>query len=205
MPTPCAPNPPPGILVGFGAMPAPLIAALIARGAKLRHLTPPGTEPESRYRPSTALEEWTTARDLTCRFPHCDRPAQFCEWDHTTPWPQGTTHASGGKMYCKLHHFGKTFWAGWTDSQAPDGTVTIITPTGRTYTSRPASSLYFPKINTTSGLINIPAPIPTPPDKIDHIPKYRKRNRAKQLAYRINAERRLSDAHAAETTRPPPF
>ncbi|ANW63131.1 hypothetical protein BCA37_05495 [Mycobacterium sp. djl-10] len=203
-PTP-PPNPPPGILVGFGAMPAPLIAALIARGAKVRHLRPPGTDPEARYRPSTALEEWTTARDLTCRFPNCDRPAQFCEYDHTTPWPAGATHASGGKMYCKLHHFGKTFWTGWTDSQAPDGTITITTPTGQTYTSKPASRLYFPTINTTSTPITTPPPTPTPPGKINHIPTYRKRNHAKQRIYRINAERKLNDAHVTEWNRPPPF
>ncbi|GAA1676042.1 HNH endonuclease signature motif containing protein [Mycolicibacterium murale] len=199
------PNPPPGILVGFCAMPAPLIAALIARGAKVRHLRPPGTDPEARYRPSTALEEWTTARDLTCRFPNCDRAAQFCEWDHTTPWPAGATHASGGKMYCKLHHVGKTFWAGWTDSQAPDGTITITTPTGQTYTSKPASRLYFPAINTTSEPIDTPPPTPTPPGKINHIPTYRKRNHARQRIYRINAERKLNDAHVAEWNRPPPF
>ena len=204
-PTSAPPNPPPGILVGFGAMPAPLIAALIARGATVRHLTAPGTDPEQRYRPSTALQEWTTARDLTCRFPNCDRPAQFCEFDHTTPWPAGATHASGGKMYCKLHHFGKTFWAGWTDSQAPDGTITITTPTGQTYTGKPASRLYFPAINTTSEPIDTPPPTPTPPGKINHIPKYRKRNRAKQRAYRINAERKLNDAYVAEWNRPPPF
>ncbi|GFG61890.1 HNH endonuclease [Mycolicibacterium murale] len=198
-------NPPPGIVVGFGAMPAPLIAALIARGAKVRHLRPPGTDPEARYRPSTALQEWTTARDLTCRFPNCDRAAQFCEWDHTTPWPAGKTHASGGKMYCKLHHFGKTFWAGWTDSQAPDGTITITTPTGQTYTSKPASRLYFPTINTTSAPITTPPPTPTPPGKINHIPTYRKRNHARQRAYRINAERKLNDGRVAEATRPPPF
>ncbi|ANW62881.1 hypothetical protein BCA37_04045 [Mycobacterium sp. djl-10] len=198
-------NPPPGILPGFGAMPAPLIAALIARGAKVRHLTAPGTDPEQRYRPSTALQEWTTARDLTCRFPNCDRPAQFCEYDHTTPWPAGKTHASGGKMYCKLHHFGKTFWAGWTDSQAPDGTITITTPTGQTYTSKPASRLYFPTINTTSEPIDTPPPTPTPPGKINHIPTYRKRNHAKQRIYRINAERKLNDAHVTEWNRPPPF
>ncbi|ANW63037.1 hypothetical protein BCA37_04905 [Mycobacterium sp. djl-10] len=205
VPAPRVPNPPPGILVGFGAMPAPLIAALIARGAKVRHLTAPGTDPEQRYRPSTALQEWTTARDLTCRFPNCDRPAQFCEYDHTTPWPAGKTHASGGKMYCKLHHFGKTFWTGWTDSQAPDGTITITTPTGQTYTSKPASRLYFPTINTTSAPITTPPPTPTPPGKINHIPTYRKRNHAKQRAYRINAERKLNDTHVAEWNRPPPF
>ncbi|ANW66798.1 hypothetical protein BCA37_27355 [Mycobacterium sp. djl-10] len=199
------PNPPPGILVGFGAMPAPLIAALIARGAKVRHLRPPGTDPEARYRPSTALQEWTTARDLTCRFPNCDRPAEFCEYDHTTPWPAGATHASGGKMYCKLHHVGKTFWAGWTDSQAPDGTITITTPTGQTYTSKPASRLYFPTINTTSAPITTPPPTPTPPGKINHIPTYRKRNHAKQRIYRIRSERKLNDAHVTEWNRPPPF
>lgn len=204
-PTAAPPNPPPGILVGFGAIPAPLITALIAKGATVRHLTPPGTDPENRYRPSTALDEWTRARDLTCRFPHCDRPAQFCEWDHTTPWPAGKTHASGGKMYCKLHHFGKTFWAGWTDSQAADGTITITTPTGQTYTSKPASTLYFPAINTTTAPINTPPPTPTPPGKIDHLPNYRKRNHARQRTYRINAERKLNDAYVVEWNRPPPF
>jgi hypothetical protein len=108
-------------------------------------------------------------------------------------------------MYCKLNHFGKTFWAGWTDSQAADGTITITTPTGRTYAGKPASRLYFPQINPTSAPVNTPAPTPTPPGKSDHIPKYRKRNRARQRAYRINAERALNDAHVAEWNRPPPF
>ena len=36
--------------------------------------------------PSAALERWIQCRDLTCRFPGCDRPATHCDIDHTTPF-----------------------------------------------------------------------------------------------------------------------
>lgn len=39
-------------------------------------------------------------RDRTCRFPGCDRPAQFCDIDHTVPYPYGFTHPSNLKCLC---------------------------------------------------------------------------------------------------------
>ncbi|MGB3482113.1 MAG: DUF222 domain-containing protein [Mycobacterium sp.] len=198
-------RPPPGIIPGFGHTPAEEIAAKIAAGAKIRHLTAPGKEPESRYRPKVALDEWVRARDLTCRFPNCDRPAQFCDWDHTVPWPAGPTHASGGKMLCRLHHLGKTFWAGWSDVQHPDGTVVWTTPTGQTYTTKPGSSLFFPSVDTTSATIVTGTPFPNGADKLQKMPQRQKRYRSRERAARIKAERALNDAYVAERNRPPPF
>ncbi|MGB3481456.1 MAG: DUF222 domain-containing protein [Mycobacterium sp.] len=198
-------RPPPGIIPGFGTVPAAEIAARIAAGAKKRHLKPPGIAPEHSYRPSVGLDEWVKARDLTCRWPNCDRPAQFCDYDHTTPWPAGATHASGGKMVCRQHHLGKTFWPGWSDVQSADGAITWTTPTGRSYTTRPGSSLFFPTVNTTSAPIATESQTPNSPDKIATMPKRRKRNRARERTRRINAERALNDAYVAERNKPPPF
>ena len=57
---------------------------------------------EDRYRPSTALQEFVRTRDLTCRFPGCDRPAVAADIDHTVPWPAGATHPANTKCYCRL-------------------------------------------------------------------------------------------------------
>jgi hypothetical protein len=40
-------------------------------------------------------------RDLTCRFPGCDHPAEFADIDHTIPYPLGLTHASNLKCLCR--------------------------------------------------------------------------------------------------------
>lgn len=37
----------------------------------------------------TSLAQFVRARDLACRFPGCDKAAQFCDVDHTVPWPVG--------------------------------------------------------------------------------------------------------------------
>ena len=109
-----------------GIVPTPLLAELIASGATVRHLRRPAAEPEPGYRPSTALEEFVRIRDMTCRFPHCDTPAEFCDIDHTIPWPQGPTHASNLKCVCRKNHLLKTFWEGWSDRQFPDGTGNLL-------------------------------------------------------------------------------
>ncbi|MDG4665617.1 HNH endonuclease signature motif containing protein [Mycobacterium sp. 236(2023)] len=194
---------PPGVIIGFGHVPAEEIAARIRAGAKPKYLIQPGIDPQPRYRPSTALDEWVRARDLTCRFPGCDRPAAYADFDHTVPWPVGVTHASTGKLLCRQHHLAKTFWAGWSDTQHPDGTVVWTTPTGRTYTTRPGSALLFPTVSTISAPIDTPAPKLTSASKINTMPIRRKRNRAKQIGYRIKAERALNDAYVAERNSPP--
>jgi hypothetical protein len=101
----------------------PLLAELIRSGAKVRHVRKPGGDPEPVHRPSTALDEFVRLRDLTCRFPNCDAPAESCDLDHTRPWPRGPTHPSKLKCLCRKHHLLKAFWTGWSDQQLPDGTT----------------------------------------------------------------------------------
>ena len=93
----------PASQVGASALiPAELVAEL-ARSAKLVALTHPGdAAPEPGYVPSKALADFVRCRDLTCRWPGCDRPAGDCDLDHTIPYAHGgPTHASNLKCYCR--------------------------------------------------------------------------------------------------------
>jgi Domain of unknown function (DUF222) len=104
---------PAGRIVSGGAVPAPLLAELIRGGAKVAPLRRPADAvAEAGYRPSAALQRFIRCRDLTCRFPGCDRLAEFCDIDHTVPWPLGPTHPSNLKCVCRKHYFQKAFM-GW--------------------------------------------------------------------------------------------
>jgi hypothetical protein len=88
------------VIAGGGIVPTPLLADLIRLGAPVRPIPEAaelGSEP--RYRPSTKLARFVRNRDLTCCFPGCDRPAERCDLDHTTPYgPGGLTHP--GNLKC---------------------------------------------------------------------------------------------------------
>jgi hypothetical protein len=99
-------------------------------------LTPPAAT--GRYRPGAALDRHVRARDHRCRFPGCRRPVpNNGELDHTTPWPAGDTSAANLTGYCTGHHRGKHQAPGWHHTLAPDGTLTVTTPTGLTATTTP--------------------------------------------------------------------
>ena len=142
--------------------------------------------------PSKALADFVRCRDLTCRWPGCDRPASDCDVDHTIPYSQGgLTHASNLKCYCRTHHLVKTFW-GWHDQQLADGTLILTSPAGRTYVTTPGSALLFPSLCLATGAI--PAPEADPPpdycgERTAMMPT-RRRTRAQNRAHRIATERR---------------
>ncbi len=86
-PQPC--SAPPAFVFGGGVLPTPLLGAILDR-ATLREVRHPGqAAPEPRYTPSRKIAEFVRCRDLTCRFPGCDKPAQVCDIDHTVPYPVG--------------------------------------------------------------------------------------------------------------------
>ncbi|MGV0771239.1 HNH endonuclease signature motif containing protein [Mycobacterium syngnathidarum] len=145
---------------------------------------------EPRYRPSVALSEFIRWRDLTCRFPGCDAPAQRCDIDHTAPWPTGPTHPSNTKLYCRVHHLVKTFCPGWSDRQLPDGTVIVTAPTGHTYLTEPHGAGMFPTLAHPTGNLNLPEPEPPTPHRDARMPK-RSKTREHDRQERINEERRL--------------
>jgi hypothetical protein len=93
------------------------------------------------YRPGAALDRHVRARDRRCRFPGCRRRVpRTGELDHHTPWPAGRTSAPNLTGYCTRRHRGKHQAPGWRHTRAPDGTLTVTTPTGLTATTTPPPS-----------------------------------------------------------------
>jgi hypothetical protein len=195
-------------------IPAELVAEL-ANSATLRPLIHPGdAPPECGYLPSRALADFVRCRDLTCRFPGCDRPAVGCDIDHTVAFGDGgPTHASNLKCLCRRHHLLKTFW-GWHDKQLRDGTVIWTSPSGDTYITTPGSALLFPSLCQPTGDFDIPQP--SPDDRCGErtaMMPTRRRTRAQNRAQRIAAERHHRAASAYfgpappddEDDDPPPF
>ncbi|MFJ8915189.1 DUF222 domain-containing protein [Amycolatopsis sp. NPDC102389] len=137
-------NDDPAEMAGHGHIPASL-ARHIASGPNtvLRRII---TDPLSgqvadlgrdRYRPTAGLDEFVRVRDRECRRPGCHRPAQACDLDHSIPWQfQGNTDAGDLIDFCRRDHRLKDE-PGWIYRLAPDGTLTITTPTGQTYDSTP--------------------------------------------------------------------
>jgi hypothetical protein len=83
----------------------------LAESATIRPVECPPVSYEAavRYQPSAARERWIRCRDLTRRFPGCDRKAWICDLDHTTPFNHADP-ASGGltvpwdlACYCREH------------------------------------------------------------------------------------------------------
>jgi hypothetical protein len=181
---------------------APELIAELAAAAKLVPLVHPiDAAPEPGYVPSKTLADFVRCRDLTCRWPGCDRPAFDCDLDHTVPYADGgPTHASNLKCYCRTHHLVKTFW-GWRDQQLPDGTIILTSPSGTTYVTTPGSALLFPSLCLPTGDVQAPRAGPTTDhgnDRTAMMPR-RRHTRAQDRAHHIAAERRQN--HRARTTR----
>jgi hypothetical protein len=138
------------------------------------------------------LADFVRCRDLTCRFPGCDRPAWHCDLDHTIAYADGgPTHASNLTCLCRQHHLIKTFW-GWHDHQLPDGTLIWTAPSGQTYITTPGSALLFPTLCVPTGQLAPPQPTPTGSrcaDRAAMMPQ-RRRTRAQNRTARITAERK---------------
>jgi hypothetical protein len=208
----------PGYLPGFGALPAETVRDLATR-ARVRPLKPADKfTAEPQYRPSTALAEFVRARDLCCRFPGCDVPAEFCDLDHSVAWAAGgPTHPSNIHLKCRAHHLLKTFWCGengWAEQQHPDGTIVFTSPSGRTYTTTPGGALFFPQLATPTETLTAETLPPetftaavrptddSPPGRTLMMPT-RQRTRAAERDARIAWERGLNEARWAAD--PPPF
>ena len=195
-------SPVPGYLAGFGPLPAPVLREL-AGSVTIKPLTLPPDHAEPGYRPSAALAQFIRFRDLTCRFPDCDQPAEVCDIDHSVPFPVGPTHASNLKLLCRHHHLLKTFWS-WRDQQLADGTVIWTAPTGHTYTTKPFGALMFPALAVPTGVLVSPTTTtPSPSQHRTLMMPTRKRTRAQDKNARISWERGINEARMAAD--PPPF
>jgi hypothetical protein len=106
--------------IGEPTAPAPLrdpiraaLRAMTAAPAAPRALTYRG------YRPPTRLRRFLEARDRTCVFPGCRRPARKTDKDHRRPWPTGPTSPDNLDCLCRHHHRAKH--AVFTVLRDPDG------------------------------------------------------------------------------------
>ena len=92
----------------------------------------------TRYTPSAELRRLIHARDITCRFPGCNRSAKGGQIDHAREWIRGgeTSSANLGAL-CTRHHQLKTH-GGWSivDSRA-DGSCAWRAPHGAIYRVAP--------------------------------------------------------------------
>lgn len=100
---------------------------------------PPQSNPDS-YVPSGALATHVRWRDQRCRFPGCNRPAEFTDLDHRTTYTEGgRTTAPNLHCLCRHHHRLK-HEGNWRTTRNPDGSHTWTSPTGRQYREEPADS-----------------------------------------------------------------
>jgi hypothetical protein len=61
----------------------------------------------SAYRVPARVQRFLEARDRTCVFPGCGRPASQADKDHRTPWPAGATEVDNLQCLCRHHHRAK--------------------------------------------------------------------------------------------------
>jgi hypothetical protein len=155
----------------------------LAENATIRLIEEPAVSDAEalRYQPTAAVERWVRMRDLTCRFPGCDRAATICDVDHTVsfnhadPRNGGMTVPWNLKCLCREHHRDKTFLDGWRDKQLSDGTVMWTSPTGEVYRTVPGGVDLFPDMAYSSACRE---------------PKPRRRNHSRERAARIARIRR---------------
>jgi hypothetical protein len=92
------------------------------------------------YRPPANLSDHVIARDHTCRFPGCRRPARLCDLDHDQPWDNGgETNSDHISALCPRHHNAKHH-AGWQVRRRQDGSREWSSPTGHRYLVPPPDS-----------------------------------------------------------------
>ncbi len=111
--------------------------------------------PVDRYRPTPGQVRYLHTRDRTCRHPGCANRAVWADADHVV------AHALGGETrcenlccLCRRHHRVKTHAPGWIHAMAPDGTLTVTTPSGVSRTSHP----YRRRRAATAGRSRDPGP-----------------------------------------------
>lgn len=94
-----------------------------------------------RYAVPRELRRAVRSRDEVCRMVGCLRRAASCDVDHTTDWHHGgTTSIDNLAHLCRSHHQLK-HRTDWAVTQLGGGVIQWTSPTGRTHTTRPESSL----------------------------------------------------------------
>lgn len=132
----------PGVINGFGAIPAADARRLAAGDSRWRHVLTCRTTGAVldvgtlSYRPPAALDRHVRLRDGTCRFPGCAVPAAECDLDHLVPFPEGPTSADNLHALCRRHH-GLKHEGGWRVEATSRGGLRWTSPQGASALSHP--------------------------------------------------------------------
>jgi hypothetical protein len=130
----------PGVMAGGTEIPADLVRILAAdpNCTWYRMLTDEAGRTvdlsTEAYTPSKPIWCFTVARDQTCVWPGCARPATLCELDHRIRFPLGPTCICNLQPLCRRHHLVKHSGA-VTVVREPDGSYTWTTRFGTTFTT----------------------------------------------------------------------
>jgi len=137
----------PGVVPGYGAVPAELARAMAADRDLVRWLVDPSTGElldvgSETYRPSARLQRFIRARDQRCSFPGCGHRAETCEIDHVRTFGSGprdgkTVRRNLGPL-CRQHHNAKTHGLWHLDRDPASGRKTWTSPLGRSYVKEAA-------------------------------------------------------------------
>jgi hypothetical protein len=135
----------PGVLAGFGAIPAGLARSIAASAATINALI---TDPDTgtitaagalKYRPTQELRDQIAAILNVCQFPSCRQPVWRCDMDHREefnhqhPEQGGKTDETNVGPMCRRHHLIKHH-SDWRIRIDPNRYVLEFTsPTGHTY------------------------------------------------------------------------
>jgi hypothetical protein len=93
---------------------------------------PPVGDPD-KYTPSAEVNRYVRQRDRICRFPGCNRPAEFTDVDHRVAFAAGgRTTVENLHCLCRHHHRLK-HEGSWDVRPNADGSYTWTSPTGRRY------------------------------------------------------------------------
>ena len=140
----------PADLTGYGPVPAD-VARLLATDATWRALYTDRSGAvsavgERTYRPGAVLARQVAARDRSCTFPGCARPAFGCDLDHRTAFDPSRpavdqTHPGNLHALCRFHHNLKTLH-GWSPHHDPESGVTSWrSPLGTSHDREPEPPL----------------------------------------------------------------
>lgn len=106
------------------------------------------------YQPTAWLRDLVVALNLTCVFPHCDRPADNLDLDHIVEYARGgPTSSDNLAPLCRRHHRAKTHDA-WT--------YTRLGPGEHLWTS-PHRYRFIKDTDGTHDVTDRPPPDPEPP------------------------------------------
>jgi len=134
----------PGVVVGYGPVPAPVARDLVRADARTRVWVRrlytdagsgelAGTDARQRDFPAVA-RMFLTVRDQVCRTPWCGSPIRHA--DHAVAVARGgVTDIGNGNGRCARCNLTKDV-AGWA-TRVQDGAIVTTTPTGHRYVSRP--------------------------------------------------------------------